>query len=476
MPQLSEDKEGAGGEGEKKGGFFKWLASGAAVLALALLGYGIHEVFFNDTLTIDAIGMPKDFSEAGLSPDVMAEHLGERLRQMETAVKTSVKKDVLETKTSADALPEIEIPGTKLSFKTVVDMARSLLDRDPKHIGGDLVLDPHCDPQAPAGSTDTTARVTVSFRQGRSHRSSLVACVPKDNQEAIVQRAAELALQQVNPYMLAAYRFDRGDAQGAYALSQLAVGDITREPRYRAASAVLSGNILLLEGRYEDAAALYQQAAIVDPRYAVAHASLVITLGAERRFDEAAGEFQQAIKLDPNSALAYNAWGMTLTLQGRPDEAISMYQKAVLLNPGSAFSYHNEIGNILNFEGKYKEAIEEYTQSISLSPNAAGAYNGWGAALTGLNKNDEAIEKFQTAINIDPANAFAYCNWGIALNKEGKYEEAIQKFQQAIKLDPHFALAHASLGDALNAMSRNDEARKAYATAQKLRPDAPSHL
>ena len=102
--------------------------------------------------------------------------------------------------------------------------------------------------------------------------------------------------------------------------------------------------------------------------------------------------------------------------------------RRLLLNPGSAFSYHNEIGNILNFDGKYKEAIEEYTQSISLSPNDAGAYNGRGAALTGLNKNDEAIEKFQTAINIDPANAFAYCNLGIAFNKKGKYEEAIGKF------------------------------------------------
>ena len=52
MPQPSVDREGAGGDGEKKGGIFKWLASGAGMLALALLGYGIHEVLFNDILTI----------------------------------------------------------------------------------------------------------------------------------------------------------------------------------------------------------------------------------------------------------------------------------------------------------------------------------------------------------------------------------------------------------------------------------------
>src|ERR1700689_3277624 len=65
-----------------------------AVVALPLLLYVYREVT-RDVLIIDPFTVPKSFEEAGLTPEVIANRIGDMLRQIETATDSQMKKDTL---------------------------------------------------------------------------------------------------------------------------------------------------------------------------------------------------------------------------------------------------------------------------------------------------------------------------------------------------------------------------------------------
>src|SRR5271166_6329096 len=110
-----------------------------AILVLALLFYVYREVK-RDVLIIDPFTVPKHFEEAGLTGEVMANRIGDKLHQIEIATQTRMKKDNLTSLREEGSVPEVEIPGTKLGLKTLVDVTRALLRIYPKHISGDILV------------------------------------------------------------------------------------------------------------------------------------------------------------------------------------------------------------------------------------------------------------------------------------------------------------------------------------------------
>ena len=65
-----------------------------AVFLVALLLF-IYREMSRDVVTIDPFSAAKRFEESGLTPEVVANHIGDALQQIQTVTKTSLKKDVL---------------------------------------------------------------------------------------------------------------------------------------------------------------------------------------------------------------------------------------------------------------------------------------------------------------------------------------------------------------------------------------------
>ena len=80
-----------------------------AVVALPLLLYVYREVT-RDVLIVDPFTVPKSFEEAGLTPEVMANRIGDMLRQIETATNSQMKKDTLAFFRDEGSPPDVEIP------------------------------------------------------------------------------------------------------------------------------------------------------------------------------------------------------------------------------------------------------------------------------------------------------------------------------------------------------------------------------
>lgn len=297
-------------------------------LFVPLVVYVVREVN-RDVLIIDPFGVPKSLSEAGLSSDVMANRVGERLREIETATKTSMKKDVLGSQGEEASIPEVEIPGTKLGLKTVVDVARSLFHRDPKHIGGDIVLPlKDTEPSSSDPAVKRPAMISVYFRQGRDGSQTLSGVAERDDVNMLVQRTAELALEQVNPYVLASYWDDHREFEKATRVAQGVAEDTSRDLLHREACFNLWGVALDEEGKYEEAIAKYQKAIELDPKDEYPYTNWGNALYGERRYGEAIAKYQRATQLDPKLELAYRNWGIALQELGKAKEAAAKFHEA----------------------------------------------------------------------------------------------------------------------------------------------------
>ncbi|MBB5340721.1 tetratricopeptide repeat protein [Tunturiibacter gelidoferens] len=439
-------------------------------LFLPLVVYVVREVN-RDVLIIDPFGVPKSLSEAGLSSEVMANRVGERLRVMEATTKTQMKKDVLGSQGEEASIPEVEIPGTKLGLKTIVDMARSLFHRDPKHIGGDIVV-------AAADAAQSTsdppmvkrpAMITVYFKQGRNGSQALSGVAERDDEDMLVQRAAELALEQVNPYVLALYWEDHREFDKSIKVAQATAEDASQDLPHRGACFVVWGIALDDEEKHEEAIAEYQKAIELDPKDTHAYYDWGIALDSEGKQEEAIAKYQKTVELDPKYVNAYYNWGIALHSEGKHEEAIAKYQKTVELDPKYVNAYYNW-GIALHSEGKHEEAIAKYQKTVELDPKYVNAYYNWGMALDGEGKHEEAIAKYQKTVELDPKYVNAYYNWGNALNNEGKHQEAIAKYQTAIELDPKYAFAYYNWGTALNNEGKYEEAIAKYQKAVELDP------
>jgi len=312
-----------------------------AILVLPLLFYVYREVT-RDVVIIDPFTVPKHFEEAGLTGEVMANRIGDRLRQIEIATQTRMKKDNLTSLREEGSVPDVEIPGTKLGLKTLVDVTRALLRIYPKHISGDILV-PVDIPTKVVGSPPAKqqATVTVYLTQGRSRRAGVPLDVPADDLELLVQSTAETALGQVNPYVLAVYRDEHREYEKAIEIVERIIQDPSEDLPHKEAACNLWGNVLREQRKYDEAIAKYQKATELDPKYAAAYYDWGLVLHEQKKYDEAIAQYQKAIELDPKLALAYNNLGSVLYDQKKYDEAIAKYQKATELDPKCAGAYYN---------------------------------------------------------------------------------------------------------------------------------------
>jgi tetratricopeptide (TPR) repeat protein len=404
-----------------------------AVFAVPLLFY-VYREGTRDVLIIDPFSVPKRFEEVGLTSEVLANRVGDALRQLEVAAQSGLKKDSLAALHDEGSSPDVEIPGTNLGLKTAVEITRSIFGIYPKHIGGDIVISANALANTGTPTAKEQATVTVYLTQGRNRNAPFSALA--DDAGTLVKRAAEIALGQANPYELAAYRYRNGDYDDAVKIVGTMIQSPSADRLHKSAALNLWGIVLEDEKNYTEAIAKYQKSTELDPKSAVAYSNWGKTLWEQNKYDEAVAKYQKAIEVDPKYAIAYNNWGRVLNDQKNYDEAIVKEQKALELEPTFSRPYTNW-GNALRAQKKYDGAIAKYKKAIELAPKDALPYNNWGILLYDQKNYDEAIAKYQKAIELDPQNTDAYSGWGNALRAQGKNGEAAEKLNRAAALSRH---------------------------------------
>jgi eukaryotic-like serine/threonine-protein kinase len=235
-------------------------------------------------------------------------------------------------------------------------------------------------------------------------------------------------------------------------------------------------------GKYAEAVAEYQKAALSEPTLDTAAAGLARGYESLHQLEDAEKAYRNAIALRPNYWAAYNGLGSFFLRHGRLDEAAQMYTHVVSLVPDSFVGYTN-LGITLIQQGKYKEAIEPLQRSLKIRETGPATSN-LATAYFQLKQYGNAAQVFEQATALDPKNYELWGNlgdayyWAPALHDQARsaYRKALTLGEDQRKINPrnpnmlgYLAAYHAMLGEA-------GPAHDTIAEALRLAPRDPEVL
>jgi protein O-mannosyl-transferase len=268
--------------------------------------------------------------------------------------------------------------------------------------------------------------------------------------------------------MLSTFRFtyvaDHYQYVASISLISLAAAGITVTLRTRPyLKSAICGALLLTLGvltwrqcrMYADSETLWRTTIDRNHSSWMAQNNLGDVLLSNGRLDEAMAHFKAAIAMKPDYDEAYNDLGYALFLNGQTDAAIVELQRALAIRPDFAEA-HNNLGDVLIHIGQTDAAIVEFQRALATRPDFTMAHYNLGNALLQKGQNDGAILQYQGALGLSPDFAQAHMNLGIALVRKGRLDEAINQFQETVRLKPDDAEAQSNLARALELESKSN--------------------
>ena len=129
----------------------------------------------------------------------------------------------------------------------------------------------------------------------------------------------------------------------------------------------LRGIIAYREGNGVAAKQWFRRAKEAAPDFAVARNDLGNVLMEEGRTEEAITEYQCAIQIAPDVPQTHNNLGNAWQIAGRLEESVRCYQKALSLSPQYAEAHRN-LGSAMRCLGRLTEAVACFQTAVSLNP------------------------------------------------------------------------------------------------------------
>jgi len=181
------------------------------------------------------------------------------------------------------------------------------------------------------------------------------------------------------------------------------------------------GNLLRLQGRFDDAMACYESALKQDPRRSMPLLLMGRLLQERGDFDGAARFYEDARRLEPTSARCHVNYASLWADRGNFEEAARYYRAARGFDPGNVMAQHG-LGLALLEQGRLDEAEACFREALRLDPNLAATWAGLARLQAERGEFDRSCESARSALAIEPKLPDAYCR--LATNLKGRLPEA----------------------------------------------------
>jgi serine/threonine-protein kinase len=210
----------------------------------------------------------------------------------------------------------------------------------------------------------------------------------------------------------------------------------------------------------------YNQAAALDPKFALAHAGAadayrLLALNSLLDPKEAAAKgkaaAQKALEIDGGLAEAHLVLAGFATDEWDWSGAERGHRRAIELNPNLALAHHR-YSQYLSAVGRFEEALRESKRAQELDPLRLNVKGQEGIILFYARRYDEAIQRFQEVLRLEPDNGVSLIFLGYAYAAKGQYAEAISAYQKQISLEGETTSVLCYLGDAYAKWGKRDEA------------------
>jgi Flp pilus assembly protein TadD len=179
---------------------------------------------------------------------------------------------------------------------------------------------------------------------------------------------------------------------------------------------------------FAEAAALFANAAEIDPTCGVAYLNRAFALRELRDWTGALASIDRAIAIAPDCADAHFCRGDILKDLKHWEEALASFGRAFALAPRHVEALCNQ-GNSLRELQRWVEALEVYDRAIALKPDYATVHMNRATVLRELNRFEDALAGYDCAISLEPGYASAYVNRGILRLSRGQFEQGWSDYE-----------------------------------------------
>jgi tetratricopeptide (TPR) repeat protein len=501
------------------------------VIAAVLVGGAVWSAMNDNGLVVEPFSVPSDYASRGLTGQVLASHLLDRLSELQVETK-SLRRGATYTNNWGDDI-KVEIPTTGISLTELQRFLNAWLGHETR-ISGEVYR--------------TADGIAVASRVGTEMATIFEG--REVDLDKLVTRAAEQVYKQTQPFRYAYYLASHGQGGEAEALlAQLATTGSTRD---RAWAYALWAGRRVVDLDPQGAIDKATLAVAMDPELPVAHDELGVGEAESGHMEAALGEFRAYARLAAGSGRQYfepeaPRWSLPMS-RSPAEEHLGDYraeaddQAEVLRLRGTAIDrlylaralvrdhdvsaalriLHDQtpvsqIGkqvadNIQAFamieSGSWPALLKlsQSADSLYRSPPRFVAFANffplglaYGLARAGdigeaeslisttppdcygcvRERGDVAAVKgdrkaaeywYADAIRQAPSIPFAYWRWGALLLQRGDYDGAIERFREANKKGPHFADPLEMWGEALMQKNRSDLALAKFEEANKYAP------
>jgi tetratricopeptide (TPR) repeat protein len=233
----------------------------------------------------------------------------------------------------------------------------------------------------------------------------------------------------------------------------------------------LVGAIRLQQGRFAEAASLFERARALDPRlgrFAFFHGTALASLG---QFEQAVPAFLAAIKAEPNAADAYLSLGMAQRKLGRPDDAQATYRKLLRAQPENVDGYI-ALGSVLAETGQMAEAEAPLRKALSHARDPklkAAIHNNLSIVLGSQNKHAEALENLERTQALAPELPNLDNRRIDILHQLGRFDDCVTLYQRLLERNPANADIHQAYNSLLYRLGREEDYLVSYDKAPQTR-------
>ena len=187
------------------------------------------------------------------------------------------------------------------------------------------------------------------------------------------------------------------------------------------------------------------------------------------RIDEATDYFSRALAVQDDFAHALNGVGQIRANQQKTQEAAAYFKRALRANP-DAPETHLNLGFMEQNRGNWKQASVYYQNAARLQPQGLADYFAQAVDASALGQRAQAVETFELILQRDTGCWQARYLLGLELAAQGKTEEARTQFLAATRYRPDFAPAHLNLGIMLAKQEKPDQALAEFRLTLQLDP------
>jgi len=234
---------------------------------------------------------------------------------------------------------------------------------------------------------------------------------------------------------------------------------------------LMTGAILLMQKRTDDAISEIQKVLRQNDRDAVAHNLLGNAYMTKGMFVEGMRELNQATAIDPKIADAYLKKGLFYFSRGKNAEGETELATAVKAVP-DALNSRLLLASYYFRAGNSSKALSVLKTGLTGNKSDALLHNCIAAICFSQNKADEGLKSIQRAKVADPAFPGSYQNLATFYAATGAYEKAIEEYRLLLRNDPRNLNAMFGLAALYDIKGNDVEALSSYQKAIATRQPA----